>query len=251
MEEFRQAVEVLRELGLSDYEARAYAALLSMGEMSPREVSEAANIPYTKVYEVLRRLEGRGWIARVSSAPLVYAPREPEDVIAGLKTSLESKLLRAADVLRALKIGSLPAPAGVYIIRSFESLKQTVKRITAEAEEALLVIYDGELLKALQQPLSKCKSVRGILGSEIQLPKFGEWKQAQVMLPLDMLITDRKKLVLSFGPFSVQWQLSGLIVLDEEVASIAASYFEKLWISAPPVPCAGGKDAHDAGWRAV
>lgn len=241
MEEFRQAVETLRELGLSDYEARAYAALLSMGEMSPREVSDSANIPYTKVYEVLKKLESRGWIVRISNAPLVYAPREPEDTIAGLKASLENKLLKAADILRALKMGSLVAPAGVYIIRSFESLKRTVKRITVEAEEVLLIISSRELLKVLQQPLSKCKSVRGILGTEFQPPRFGEWKPAQVMLPLDMLITDRKKLILSFGPFSVQWRLSGLIVLDEEVAKIAANYFEKLWIFTSSVPHAGEK----------
>jgi len=46
-------VEGLRKLGLTEYEAKAYAALVGMGEASAREVHELSGVPRTRIYDIL------------------------------------------------------------------------------------------------------------------------------------------------------------------------------------------------------
>ncbi len=44
----------LRDLGLSEYEARAYRSLLGAGPTTAKELSDASGIPIGRVYDVLK-----------------------------------------------------------------------------------------------------------------------------------------------------------------------------------------------------
>ena len=224
-----RALASLRRLGLSDYEARAYTALLAVGQLTPAEVSRAANIPYTKVYEVLRRLERKGWVLAVSRSPLVYAPVRPEEALSRLRREFEGVLSEAAAALRALEEeGAGVALAGVYVLRSFEALARAARGLAADAGELLVVASDPRLLGVLE-PLLPGKRVRGLLEAGIQPPGHGEWRRAQILLALDMVVADREKLLLHFGLLSRRGGLSGVLVSDGEIAGAAASYFERMW----------------------
>jgi Sugar-specific transcriptional regulator TrmB len=50
----------LKKLGLTEYEARAYAALVGLGEATAREIHEASRVPRTRIYDILRDLGGKG-----------------------------------------------------------------------------------------------------------------------------------------------------------------------------------------------
>lgn len=230
MSEFDEAVGALRELDLSEYEARAYAALLAMGELTPQEVSSAANIPYTKVYEVLRRLEAKGWAVAVSRTPLVYAPKRPEEVIAQERRKMEEKLRRAEEKLRALeKAGAIAT--GIYVVRSFTALARAVRSVVAESEEVLMMVSTPELLKEVEDLLARAR-VRGVIDASMQKPHRGEWRRIPLIIPLDIVIGDRARLVLHFGLLSSHGGPSGVLVLDEEVARAASKYFERIWDAA-------------------
>jgi sugar-specific transcriptional regulator TrmB len=230
MSEFDEAVEALRELDLSEYEARAYAALLAMGELTPQEVSSAANIPYTKVYEVLKRLEAKGWVVAVSRTPLVYAPKRPEEAIAQERRKVEEKLRRAEEKLKALEKAGAVA-TGIYVLRSFTALARAVRSIVAESEEVLAMLSTPQLLKEIEDLLAKAR-VRGVIEASVQTPRHGEWKRIPLIIPLDMVVGDRAKLVLHFGLLTPHGGPSGVLVLDEEVASAASKYFERIWEAA-------------------
>ena len=49
----------LEEFGLSKYEAQAYVALISKGTISASELSYYSEIPRTKVYPTLLKLENK------------------------------------------------------------------------------------------------------------------------------------------------------------------------------------------------
>ncbi len=237
MSEFDEAVEALRELGLSEYEARAYAALLAMGELTPHEVSSAANIPYTKVYEVLKRLEAKGWAVAVSRSPLVYAPRRPEEVLAQERRKVEERLRRAEEKLKALE-GAGAAATGVYVLRSFAALARAVRGVVTESDEVLAMIATPQLLKEVEDLLAKAR-VRGVIETSMRTPRYGEWRRIPLIIPLDIVIGDRSKLVLHFGLLSPHGGPSGVLVLDEEVANAASKYFEKIWEAAEHLSSAG------------
>lgn len=51
----RESIEALKIMGLTDYEIRTYVALTSLISSDVTEISLAANVHRSKVYQVLRR----------------------------------------------------------------------------------------------------------------------------------------------------------------------------------------------------
>lgn len=81
----------LREMGLNTYEIDSYLVLLNGGQMTAMEVSEQANVPYSKMYEVLNSLKEKGWIKSTESRPFKYYPVPPLEATRLTKLRLEDK----------------------------------------------------------------------------------------------------------------------------------------------------------------
>lgn len=60
-----EVVELLQRLGFSEYEARAYVALLQRHPMNGYGIAKLSGIPRANVYGVLRKLEDRGAVVQV------------------------------------------------------------------------------------------------------------------------------------------------------------------------------------------
>src|SRR4030066_2459781 len=83
--------EVLRDMGLNAYETDAYIALLEGGQMTAMEISQEAQVPYSKIYEVLNSLKQKGWIKSSETRPFKYYPVPPLEATAFTKRRLEDK----------------------------------------------------------------------------------------------------------------------------------------------------------------
>ncbi len=88
----QDARKVLKELGLTDYETRSYLALLERGVLTASEVSENAEVPYSKIYETLASLERKGWIETEHGRPARYYPKAPSEALATMKLHLEDRV---------------------------------------------------------------------------------------------------------------------------------------------------------------
>jgi len=84
--------KVLQEFGLTEYESRVYLALLEKGVLTASQVSEQSGVPYSKVYETLTSLEGKGWIETERGRPSRYYPKAPSEALAAVKLQLEDKV---------------------------------------------------------------------------------------------------------------------------------------------------------------
>ena len=69
----------LEEFGLSKYEAQAYVTLISKGTISASEVSYYSEIPRTKVYPTLLKLEKKKLAMISKSKPIMCTAMAPED----------------------------------------------------------------------------------------------------------------------------------------------------------------------------
>jgi len=87
-----EARKVLHELGLTNYEVRAYLALLEKGVLTASQVSEHSEVPYSKIYETLTSLERKGWIETEHRRPRRYFPKAPSEALATMKLQLEDKV---------------------------------------------------------------------------------------------------------------------------------------------------------------
>ena len=52
----------LMDLGLSNYESKAFAALCLLGKASAKEICELSGVPQPRVYGILTKLQKRGLI---------------------------------------------------------------------------------------------------------------------------------------------------------------------------------------------
>ncbi len=87
-----EAKRILEEVGLTEYESRIYLSLLEIGVATASRVSEHANVPYSKIYEVLNSLEKKGWIETESSRPRRYYPKSPIEALDAVKIRMESTM---------------------------------------------------------------------------------------------------------------------------------------------------------------
>jgi sugar-specific transcriptional regulator TrmB len=83
--------ETLRDMGLNAYEIDAYLAVLESGQLTAMEISQTANVPYSKIYEVLNSLKEKGWIKSTEERPTKYYPVPPLEATASVKQRLEDK----------------------------------------------------------------------------------------------------------------------------------------------------------------
>jgi sugar-specific transcriptional regulator TrmB len=125
----------LRESGLTEYEASAYAALLVRKERTAEEIGKEADVPITRVYDTLENLVSKGFAIPVPGRPKRYRAAPPEravsDYLGFLKRNFDSSLEEIAGALKQAQ--QLVAPVywqshlevkPAQLIEPIEDLKQ-------------------------------------------------------------------------------------------------------------------------------
>lgn len=89
----------LQEHGLTEYEARAYLALLELENAEASPIADLARVPRTKIYQALDGLESKKLLAVIPDRPKRYQVQP----IASYIESLESNFRARADTLGGQK----------------------------------------------------------------------------------------------------------------------------------------------------
>jgi predicted transcriptional regulator len=96
------AVETLKQLGFSEYEARAYVALLKRGPLNGYELSKTAGLPRANIYSVLEKLVARGAALRLDAARgTQYVPVAVDEIMRRLGKTHRSLLAATKKALQA------------------------------------------------------------------------------------------------------------------------------------------------------
>ncbi|WP_306054443.1 TrmB family transcriptional regulator [Natronococcus wangiae] len=152
--ETTEAISLLQDLGLQEYEARCFIALNQLPSGTAKEIHEISEVPRTRVYDAIRVLESQGLVEVRHSSPQVYRAVEIaeatqilrqryNDRIDTLETYLENtEVQEAENDERVQEIWSL---TGHDAIQS-----RTLDLIDgAESEIALLVVDEDVLSETL------------------------------------------------------------------------------------------------------
>jgi sugar-specific transcriptional regulator TrmB len=93
MVEQSEMINQLKAFGLNTYEAKLWIALLSKGVATAGELSDFANVPRSRSYDVLESLEKKGFIMMKIGKPIKYVAVKPSDVLDRVKKriSLEAQ----------------------------------------------------------------------------------------------------------------------------------------------------------------
>lgn len=83
--------KILKEIGLTEYEADVYLALLSNGQMSAYELAEKAGLYRQVTYDSLKRLAEKGFVSTVTEGKTkLFKATEPKLILEFLNEKTES-----------------------------------------------------------------------------------------------------------------------------------------------------------------
>jgi len=139
----------LRDLGLSEYEARAYRALLRTGATTAKDLSRASDVPMGRVYDVLNSLEQYNLVrSQAASRPKKYVAVEPDTaldrLLADKKRELQQKAEQYEEIVDEL-VGELDTAEPVQgqfwtaAVGPNDSMDLLLERLTA-ADETLVMV---------------------------------------------------------------------------------------------------------------
>jgi len=81
--------DALKGIGLNLYERRLWVALLARGTSTAGELSEIANVPRSRTYDVLQSLAEKGFVVVQTAKPIRYVATAPEESLERAKKKLE------------------------------------------------------------------------------------------------------------------------------------------------------------------
>ncbi|MFW5865780.1 MAG: TrmB family transcriptional regulator [Nanoarchaeota archaeon] len=92
-----------RYFSLNLYEAKVWTALLSRGVSTAGELSDIANVPRSRSYDVLESLEKKGFVVTKIGKPIKYIAVPPKEVLERVKKNLHSSTQEHIQKLEDLK----------------------------------------------------------------------------------------------------------------------------------------------------
>ena len=246
------AKKILREVGLREYETRAYLILLERGVMTASEVSEHGGIPYSKVYETLNSLERNGWIEVERGRPSRYFPNAPSE-------SLEVARLRLEDMVNSWKhviLGELQPlyekrelleKPDIWILRGEFSILAKLKEMLDVTRKELMIAapafakgFVDASVSVLGQVRNRGVSVKVMVAGDWDVEKIAKVGEARLRDNLfgGGVIVDGKEALLFLGEADTKRSYSGLLVIWSNhigLVKFAREYFQLLWDTAEPV----------------
>ncbi len=237
----------LEQLGLTEYEAKTLNALFKLNEAEAPETSRVAQVPKTRVYDVLDRLAKRGLIIGIHGRPKRYRAIGPSAVF---KTLINEK----KDQLKELEAKA-------------EELGNSIEREDkAEVSEKVMKVKDrGDFVRILGQEIDTAKSsvivfaplakehsllknsIKNAIGKNIEIRLIGaigeeakrlakEYSELGVNVKdlehgMHAYILDNKKVILGLSDFTKDSPEYHFAIWPENKAMVDAlqGYFNQMW----------------------
>jgi HTH-type transcriptional regulator, sugar sensing transcriptional regulator len=151
---------LLQQLGFSEYEARAYLALLQRNPLNGYELAKVSGLPRANIYAVLQKLEERGAAVRLDMPNGIrYAPISPTELTNRAATRFQDTLNAVQQALEDL---ATPIdPEYVWNIRGYEALLEHTHALLDASQERLLVAIGQKEASALAEGVAKA-AMRGV-----------------------------------------------------------------------------------------
>lgn len=157
----------LQALGFSEYEARAYIALLGVCPATGYEISKAAGVPRANTYAALESLTKKSAVQPISENPARYMPLAP-DVLLG--RIAEDTSARCTALARDLAVAEREeAGQFVWTIAGERNVHAKIAEMIGRARDHVWIKADEESLDTQRDALAAA----GRRGVEVLIILFG------------------------------------------------------------------------------
>ena len=249
-------VERLVHLGLTQYEARAYVALIRRDGSTPAEVAKVASVPRPRIYDVIASLVAKGLASERPGRTIKFVATAPDEATSTLMNihrerlqTLEADATAVREELGpAFLEGNLHSDPLDYIelirspdgvARRFSELQQSVERemLVFSKMPAVVRIEENDVgLKVARTRTLRCIYEFSLLDDPLScdaVQRFAEaGEQARFVeeLPMKMGIIDEGTVMIAMlDPVAGASGLTTLVIEHAQLARSLKLAFEQVW----------------------
>lgn len=146
----QEAIDLLQDLGLQEYEARCFVALNQLPSGTAKEIHEISEVPRTRVYDAVRTLESQGLIEVQHSNPQEYRAVSIDEAMQTLQQKYTNRIESLETRLRSTDIQETEGEEHmqeVWSLTGHEGIDARTHELIDGAEsEIVFVVVDNDLL---------------------------------------------------------------------------------------------------------
>jgi len=240
--------KALEKIGLTSYEIRTFSSLLKAKELTASDLSQKSGVPYSKIYEVLGTLEGKGWIGSDDSRPTKYFAKSPSTGIETTKQKRESEFKENKNIiLNELvplyeKSGSSEKP-DIWVLSGTVNIAAKILEMVETCRNEVLIALPEASEELVKQALPKLRLLhdKGVEITVLTSDKMNKESLKAVSRVADVkvkegmfgggIISDKRYVVILLGPEMGAGDATETVAIWADhagLAGFARAYFENL-----------------------
>ncbi|MHA1906076.1 MAG: TrmB family transcriptional regulator [Candidatus Thorarchaeota archaeon] len=250
-------LKALKELGLTEYEVQAYVALVDGGIMSASDISSKSGVPFSRVYDVLGRLEEKGFTQTQRGRPTMYLAKAPQEIVRLVRLAWEEKLEKSSktvvEELQPRFEKETPATTrDVWLLHGrINILGKALEMLEGAREEILLNLpsLDMSVIAEEEDVEDLTEIVESVLRhkvGKICILTSSVPEDMKAMIPSEIeircrdsfgagLVCDRKETLIMLAGGDSESGFLGVYSSAPVFSAMASSYFDSLWTQSDPI----------------
>jgi sugar-specific transcriptional regulator TrmB len=230
-----ETTKLLKKVGLTEYEAKVYLALINKHFDGATRLSKESKVPRTKIYSVLESLENKGWIRIYSGYPLLFRARHPMRIFEKMKEDYDIFLESISSKIDE----ELNNVTETYVITNYNIGLENLKNEVSKAKTVWISNATTELLKKLEDSFKEDAEVKVVLfPDEDRLEDGGiEYKEAMLKIvhlvkgkvsPSASIIVDEERIFTAFkDPTNDKYIISEM--LNDDCTNCFREWYKLGW----------------------
>lgn len=239
---------LLKELGLNKYEVNAYITLIKQGPLTAGELASLSKVPQPRIYDIIRSLMSKGFVAITSERPKKVVPIDPEEVLGAMEQNYLRKVEIAKKELKAMYT-PYESHREVVVVKNKTTLENYIKEAITNTKYHLSLAIPSLLVKKIATML-KTKSREATIDLFVygtgQIPKVADKIRSREVEDPIIVIQD-KNLGIYAPPEAFKSKVQtikgyALIIRDKNLLFMLDRYFyHALWPTGNPIYKKRGK----------
>ncbi len=145
---------LMKDLGLNEYEVRAYLTLIKRGALTAGELATLSKVPQPRIYDVIRTLMSKGFVTTSGSRPKKVIPVEPARVLDAMKERYEQKISLVREELEKLYT-PIEETETVLVVKSKITLEDYIKKAIQNVKLHLSIAAPLPIIEKFGEELRK------------------------------------------------------------------------------------------------
>ena len=148
--------EFIECLNFTQNESKAYLSLIQDSPVNGYRLSANSGIPRSMIYQVIKRLKGKGAIKEIPGDTALYQPIPPNQLLERVKVDFNASI----DILER-SLGDLyqqPKAEGYFVVFGIDNIRHEINRMIKSARKEILISTNLDLKFCMDELYKKEKS---------------------------------------------------------------------------------------------